>query len=197
VGALLLLLLAALAGWIIITGRLPFSAPTLNGLPVQASGLVPDFTLTASTGERLSLSDLRGKVLLIYFGYTFCPDSCPTTMAELKKVPEALGDRANEAQVLMISIDPERDTPEVLRDYLAHFHPSFIGLTGTPEETQAVAALFDVYVNKHEGTAATGYLVDHTASVLAIDKGGALRLLYPYDTPGEDIASDVRVLVRE
>lgn len=197
VGLALLFLLAALAAYITFTGRLPWGPPNFNGLELESAEPLPDFTLTSSNGEPLSLSDLRGKVVLIYFGYTYCPDACPTTLAQLKKVPAALGDRADEVQVVMVTVDPRRDTPEVLRDYLAAFDPSFIGLTGTEEEIRAAASPFGIYFAAHEGTAASGYLVDHTTSVTAIDKVGTMRLVFPYETPGEDIAEDVRHLVRE
>jgi len=193
----LLLVAAAVVAWSVINGRLPFGAPTFHGTVIQSPDLAADFTLTASTGERLSLSDLRGKVVLMYFGYTFCPDACPTTLNELKKVPPALGDRADEVQVVMVTVDPQRDTPEVLREYLSHFDPTFLGLTGTEEEILAAATPLGIYFSAHEGSAATGYLVDHTTSVLAIDKAGYLRLLYSFATPGEDIAADMRHLVRQ
>ena len=183
--------------WSAINGRLPFGAPAFHGTVIQSPDVVADFTLTSSTGDQLSLSDLRGKVVLLYFGYTFCPDACPTTLNELKKVPPALGDRADEVQVVMVTVDPQRDTPEVLREYLSYFDPSFLGLTGTEEEVLAAATPLGIYFSAHEGSAATGYLVDHTTSVLAIDKDGYLRLLYSFETPGEDIAADMRHLVRQ
>lgn len=191
------LILAGVALWSVLNGRLPFGAPSFNGTVIQSPDLAADFTLTASTGEQMSLSDLRGKVVLMYFGYTFCPDACPTTLNELKKVTAALGDRADEVQVVMVTVDPQRDTPEVLREYLAHFDPSFLGLTGTEEEVLAAATPLGIYFAAHEGSPATGYLVDHTTSVLAIDKEGYLRLLYSFETPGEAIADDMRHLVRQ
>ena len=191
------LLVGAVVVWSAVNGRLPFGAPAFHGTVIQSPDVVADFTLTSSTGDQLSLSDLRGKVVLLYFGYTFCPDACPTTLNELKKVPPALGDRADEVQVVMVTVDPQRDTPEVLREYLSYFDPSFLGLTGTEEEVLAAATPLGIYFSAHEGSAATGYLVDHTTSVLAIDKDGYLRLLYSFETPGEDIAADMRHLVRQ
>lgn len=190
------LLVGVVVVWSAINGRLPFGAPAFHGTVIQSPEVVADFTLTSSAGEQLSLSDLRGKVVLLYFGYTFCPDACPTTLNELKKVPPALGDRADEVQVVMVTVDPQRDTPEVLREYLSYFNPSFLGLTGTEEEVLAAATPLGIYFSAHEGSATSGYLVDHTTSVLAIDKDGYLRLLYSFETPGEDIAADMRHLVR-
>ncbi len=192
-----LLVVAGLVAWTLINGRLPFTPPALHGTVIQSPDRVPDFTLDASSGGRVSLSDLRGKVVLIYFGYTFCPDACPTTMAELKKVPPALGRSADDVQVVMISVDPQRDTPEVLREYLAHFDPSFLGLTGTDAEILAAATPLGIYYSAHEGSPATGYLVDHTTSVLAIDREGYLRIIYSFETPGEAIAEDMRWLLRQ
>ena len=195
--AAVVLLIGAVAVWSVVNGRLPFGAPTFHGTVIQSPDLAADFTLTASTGGQLSLSDLRGKVVLLYFGYTFCPDACPTTLSELKKVPAALGDRADEVQVVMVSVDPQRDTPEVLREYLSYFDPSFLGLTGTEEEVLAAATPLGIYFSAHEGSAASGYLVDHTTTILVIDKAGYLRLLYGFETQGEDIAADMRYLVRQ
>jgi protein SCO1/2 len=195
--AVAILLLGAAVVWSAVNGRLPFGAPSFHGTVIQSPDLAADFTLTSSTGQPLSLSDLRGKVVLLYFGYTFCPDACPTTLNELKKVPAGLGDRADEVQVVMVTVDPQRDTPEVLREYLSYFDPSFLGLTGTEEEVLAAATPLGIYFSAHEGSAASGYLVDHTTSVLAIDKEGYLRLLYSFETPGEDIAADMRHLVRQ
>lgn len=193
----ILLIIGVVVAWSVINGRLPFTPPSFRGQVIQSPEPTADFTLTDHNGQPLKLSDLRGKVVLIYFGYTFCPDVCPSTLSELKKVPPALGDRAEDVQVVLITVDPQRDTPDVLRDYLSHFDPSFLGLTGTEEEILAAATPFGIYFSKHEGTPITGYLVDHTSSVLALDKEGYLRLIYSFETPGEDIAADMRHLVRE
>lgn len=193
-----ILLLTLLLGlfWAWRSGRLAIGASAFHGIVMQSPEPAPDFTMTTSAGERASLSDFRGKVVLLYFGYTFCPDACPTTMAELKKTVKALGDESDKVQVIMVSVDPERDTPEALAEYLAHFDPSFLGMTGTEEEMMAAAVPLGIYVNKHAGSPATGYLVDHTTTVAAVDRDGYLRLIYPFNTPGEDIAADVRRLIR-
>jgi protein SCO1/2 len=157
-----------------------------------------EFTLTDHNGDQVSLSDFQGKVILLYFGYTFCPDVCPTTMNELAVAMEKLNQKEREqVQVLMVSVDPQRDTPEALADYLAHFDPSFLGLTGTEEEIAAAAGSFAIFYQKQDGTVNTGYLVDHTASVAALNKEGALRVIYSFNTPGKDIAADLRRLVDE
>ncbi len=191
-----LVLLAAVVGWSIINGRLPFVPPSFHGVLMQSPQPVTDFTLTAHTGEEVHLKDFRGQVVLLYFGYTFCPDACPATMNELKTMREALGERADRVQVLMVSVDPERDTPEALAAYLGHFDDSFLGLTGSEEQILAAATPLGVYYSKNEGSAATGYLVDHTTSLVAVDQDGYLRLIYSHGTAGEDIAEDMRYLTR-
>jgi protein SCO1/2 len=119
-------------------------------------------------------------------------------MAELSKAMKELSPKDREkVQVLMITVDPDRDTPEALGQYLSHFDPSFLGLTGTDEEIATAAEPFGIYYRKRDGTAETGYLVDHTATVAAVDKDGTLRLIYSFNTPGEDIAADLKRLARE
>ena len=119
-------------------------------------------------------------------------------MNELAIAMEKLSQKDREqVQVLMVSVDPQRDTPEVLANYLAHFDPTFLGLTGTEEEIAAAADSFGIFYQKHDGTVNTGYLVDHTASVAVLNKEGALRVLYSFNTPGKDIAADLSRLVDE
>ena len=157
---------------------------------------VNDFSLTAAGGKPVRISDFRGKLVALYFGYTYCPDVCPTTLAELAAGMRDLGADAQQVQVIFISVDPARDTPERLADYVANFDPSFIGITGSPEEIAAVATPLGIYYQAHEGTAATGYLVDHTATVMVLDRQGRLRLLLPFGTTGAQAASDLRALMR-
>ena len=152
----------------------------------------PGFSLVSDTEERASLDDFRGQVVLLYFGYTFCPDICPASLAELAAAVNLLGGDKDRVQVAMISVDPERDTPAVLADYVDHFDESFVGLTGSAEEIAAVAESYNVFYEAAEGTAATGYLVDHWAGVVVIDREGRLVELFSYDTASEDIAEDIR-----
>lgn len=195
------LLAGLLLGWLtisLLSGTFLFASPDFHGTVVQSPVPVNNFTLTGSSGQQVRLHDFRDKVVLLYFGYTYCPDVCPATMAELSKAMKELnsGDR-EKVQVLMVTVDPDRDTPEVLSQYLSHFDPSFLGLTGTDEEIAAAAEPFGIYYQKRDGTAETGYLVDHTATVAAVDKDGTLRLIYSFNTPGEDIAADLKRLARE
>ncbi len=191
-GFLLVFLLMQLLG-----GTL-FAPRSLHGTVLQSPEPMANFMLTAHTGQPVSLHDYQDKVVMLYFGYTFCPDACPATMSHLAQAMEKLTSTQQEQiQVFMVTVDPERDTKEQLADYMAYFHPSFVGLTGTADEIAQVATPLGIYYRQEAGTAASGYLVNHTTSVLVIDKKGYLRLTYPFNTPVEEIAADMRVLVRE
>lgn len=167
-----------------------------HGMVLQSPELAHDFTLEAANGKTVSLADYRGKLVVLYFGYTFCPDVCPASLSTMKEALNLLGRKAEDVQFIMISVDPERDTPEKIAEYVAYFHPSFIGVTGDPDQLAEIAALYGIYFQKHEGTAATGYLVDHTASLAVIDKEGYLKLILPFGITAQDVASDLRQLLR-
>jgi protein SCO1 len=168
-----------------------------NGLVLQSPKPAADFTLTAVGDKSVSLSDYRGKLVVLYFGYTFCPDVCPTTLAEVTKAAQKLGKKADDVQVIMVTVDPERDTPERLAEYMAYFNPGFVGLSGTPEQIAAAATPFGIYYQKHEGTAATGYLVDHTATISVLDREGRVKLVWPFGTDGDAMAADLAQLLKE
>ena len=171
--------------------------PSFNGMVIQSPQRAADFTLTASTGQRMGLQDLRGKTVLLFFGYTFCPDVCPTTIADLTQAMTILGPKkAAKVQVVFVSVDPERDTPERLQEYLSFFNPTFLGMTGTPDELIAASTPFGIFYEKHEGTPATGYLVDHTATITLIDKEGYVRLVFPYGLGAEAMAADLAQFVK-
>lgn len=191
-GFLLLFLLMQLLGSTL------FGPRSLHGTVLQSPEPMANFTLTAHTGQPVNLHDYQNQVVMLYFGYTFCPDACPTTMSDLARAMGELTPAQQEKiQVFMVTVDPERDTKEQLADYMAYFHPAFVGLTGTAEEIAQVATPLGIYYEQKEGTAASGYLVNHTTAVLVVDKKGYLRLIYPFNTPAEDIAADMRILVRE
>ncbi|MFW6182692.1 MAG: SCO family protein [Chloroflexota bacterium] len=174
-----------------------FRAPEFNGTEYPEPRDTPAFTLTGAGGDDVSLGDFHDKVVLIYFGYTFCPDACPTTMADLARVQRQLGDGAEDVQVLMISVDPRRDTPQIAQEYVESFDPSFIGLSGSEAQIAAAAEPFGVFYEAQDDGEGTSYLVDHTARVFLINRQGELQLTYAFGTPQEQIAADVRHLIGE
>lgn len=185
---------AIIAATLVVRATRP---PEMHGTLFQPPFEAADFTLESSSGAPLSLSDLRGKFVALYFGYTYCPDVCPTTLNDLAVMLDTLGSRkAENVQVVMISVDPQRDTAEHLADYLQYFDPSFVGLTGTLDEIQSVASQYGVFFEAHPGTVESGYLVDHTAIVTVIDSEGKVRLIFPYGTAGADMAADLAYLMR-
>lgn len=190
--ALLLVLVLIAGGWLAANRWRPH---TFHGMVIQSPQPAPDFTLNTHQGQRLSLSELRGRLVVLYFGYTFCPDVCPTTLSEWAQAMRLLGPKADRVQVIMITVDPARDTAEKLGAYLAHFDPRFIGLVGTEEEIARIATLYGIYYQKHED-GSENYLVDHTATQTVIDQEGYIKLVFPFGTKSEDIADDLAYMLR-
>jgi protein SCO1/2 len=154
--------------------------------------------LTDHNGVRHSLADFKGKLVVLFFGYTHCPDVCPTTLSDVANAFKLMkAEDAAQVQVLFVSVDPERDTPDLLKEYVPYFHPSFLGLHGTPEEIAHAAKEFRIHYRKHVEPGATDYLVDHTAGSYVLDRKGRLRLFQPYAQPSADIAHDLSLLLRE
>lgn len=157
-----------------------------------------EFALARDDGTNFQLSAMRGNIVLLFFGYTSCPDVCPTTLAELNQALENLNESdAGRVQVVFITVDPERDTPERTQTYVNHFNSSFIGLSGTQEELSRVWNDYGVYRETVEGTSAAGYLVNHTARVTLIDGDGNLRVSFGFDTPVDDIVHDLKLVLKE
>ena len=174
-----------------------FRPHTFHGTVIQSPETSYDFTLTSANGD-VSLSDYRGKLVLIYFGYTFCPDICPATLANVGQALRSLSEsQAKDVQLIMVSLDPERDTPEKLAGYVSHFHPSFVGVTGLQEQVDKVASLYGIYYERRDGSEATGYLIDHTATLLVIDREGYLKLVFPFGVTVEEIADDLKYMLRQ
>jgi protein SCO1/2 len=157
----------------------------------------PDFSLRGSDGAELKLSRYRGKVVALGFGYTFCPDVCPTTLMELADARRKLGAAGKDFQVVYVTVDPERDSAEHLRKYLAAFDPSFVGATGTAEQLAAVRKAYGILVSKKtfEGSK-SGYLVHHSSYVYLIDREGMLRAMMPFGRSTDAIAHDVNALLK-
>jgi protein SCO1 len=162
----------------------------------QPYPLAPDFELLRADGSSFRLSGERGKVVALFFGYTSCPDICPTMMAELKQALEKLGSKADQVQVLFVTVDPQRDTPERVQEYVNHFNPKFIGLSGSEADLAKVWNDYGVFRQTVDGASAAGYVVDHTARVTLIDQQGNLRVSLGFDTPVEDVVHDLKLLVQ-
>lgn len=174
-----------------------FRPHTFHGTVIQSPDTSYNFTLTSADGD-VSLSDYQGKLVLIYFGYTFCPDICPATLANVGQALRSMSEsQAEDIQLIMVSLDPERDSPEKLAEYVAHFYPSFIGITGSEESLAEITSLYGIYYEKHDGTEATGYLIDHTATLLVIDREGYLKLVFPFGVTVEEIADDLKYMLRQ
>ena len=170
---------------------------TFRGTVYDPALQAPEIALTRADGSTFRLSEQKGDVILLFFGYTFCPDVCPLTLSELRTVNEEMGEDAGRVQVVFVTVDPERDTPDQIEKFVSVFNPSFIGLSGSIEELQPVWQDYGVYREVDEvSSSAAGYLVNHTARVYVIDRDGNLRLSYSFGTPTEDIVHDLKLLFK-
>ena len=170
-------------------------APTEHefaGVLVENPTVVEDFTLTAVNDQSVKLSDFAGQYVFIYFGYGYCPDLCPDTLAKMARIRKDLGDQADKMQFILVSVDPERDTPETLAEYVSYFDETFVGITGTPVEIDTAGKPFGIYYEKHGGTAASGYLIDHTARTFLVDPERKVRISYAHDVLDDEILADLR-----
>ncbi|HWT71046.1 MAG TPA: SCO family protein [Oxalicibacterium sp.] len=154
-----------------------------------------DFSLYDFNGKPRTLADFRGKAVVVFFGFTQCPDVCPTTMVEMAQAMKALGSDADKVQVLFVTLDPERDTAEVLRQYVPAFDSRFLGLRGDAEQTKKVAQEFKVFYQKVPGQTAGSYTLDHTAGTYVFDPQGRVRLFIRYGQPVEPIVHDLKILL--
>lgn len=164
---------------------------------VEPYPLAPEIELRKAGGEPFLLSDLKDKIILLFFGYTSCPDVCPTTLAELNIALTKIKQGAQNVQVVFISIDPQRDTPEKIQEYASRFGESFIGLSGSMEELEPIWRNYGVFREIAQDGTAMDYIVNHTARVTLIDRRGYMRLSYGFQTPPEDIANDIDILLDE
>lgn len=185
-------LVLVVGGWWLFNQLRPYN---FHGTVLQSPDAAPNFTLQGAQGD-VSLSDFRGKMVILYFGYTFCPDVCPASLSAVAGAMDIIGKKAERVQVIMVSVDPERDTPAEIDAYAKHFNPNFVGITGSLEEVAQVATLYGIYYAKEEGSAASGYLVEHTATLMVLDEQGALKLLLPFGVTAEDIAADLDYMLR-
>jgi len=194
---LMYVLIGLLSGMLIACKPSGSADNTAQFLATDISGA--DFAQTLNlidhTGKPRTLADFKGKVVALFFGYTHCPDVCPTTMADMKQTMKLLGGRADELQVLFVTLDPERDTQEVLAQYVPAFDQRFIGLHGSKEQIATAVKDFKIFANKVDSEGRSGYTIDHSAGIYIFDKAGRIRLYVDYGTKPVAIASDVQKLL--
>lgn len=167
-----------------------FHGVDITGVP-YASG----FSLTDFNGKQRTLSDFSGKVVVMYFGYTQCPDICPASMQVVAQAMDELGDRAKDVQFLFVTVDPERDTPVILKAYVTHFNPTFLALSGSLEQTELTAKAFKVYYQKVPGKTPGSYTMDHTAGFYVFDPKGKIRLFEREGVTAKDLGQDLNALI--
>lgn len=175
--------------------RAPGGGPAFKAIDVSGADFGRELALPDAEGRPRSLADFRGKVTVIFFGYAQCPDVCPTTLAELAEARRALGPAGQDVQGVFVTVDPERDTPEMLRDYVHAFDGSFVALRGSPEQTRAAAKAFKVFYAKAPGRTEGSYTVDHTAGAYILDREGRLRLFTRHGTGAEALVHDLKLLL--
>lgn len=171
--------------------------PAFTGVDITGATYAQNFDLTDHNGQRRSLADFKGKVVVVFFGFTQCPDVCPTTLTELAQVKAALGADGDKLQGLFVTVDPQRDTPEIMRAYMSHFDPSFLALYADEGKLEQVAKDFKIYYKKVDGPTPTSYTLDHSAGSYVYDTAGRLRLYSRYGTSVEALTQDIQYLLAE
>lgn len=169
---------------------------TFGGTLLQSPQTAYDFSLKGPENREVRLSDYKGKIVLLFFGYTYCPDVCPFTMANLRNVVDLLGEEGENVRVIMITVDPVRDTPERLKSYVEQFKSSFVGLTGEPDEIMQTASAYGVSFEIIPNVDPHMYFMSHTATVMLIDPEGSLRVVYPYGVDKNILADDIRYIIK-
>jgi protein SCO1/2 len=194
------LLAAALAvGFLAGCDRLGGGAPkpSFKAVDITGAEYARELSLPDADGKMRTLADFKGKITLVFFGYTQCPDVCPTTLAELAAVKRDLGKDGDRVQGVFVSVDPQRDTAEILKAYMASFDPGFVALRGTPEQIQATARDFKVFYAQVPGKTEGSYTVDHTAGTYVFDASGKVRLFVRYGSGAEALRHDLKLLLDE
>ena len=170
--------------------------PQFKSIDLTGADYAKDFPLPDQNGQARSIKDFAGKVVVVFFGFTQCPDVCPTSMTELAGIKKSLGADGDKLQAVFISVDPERDTPEILKAYMGNFDPTFLALHPSPEQLVAIAKDFKIYYKKVDGKSPTSYSMDHSAGNYIYDTQGRLRLYSRYGTGAEGLLSDIRMLLK-
>ena len=177
--------------------RTPQADPGLHAGTFDPPREAPGFSLTGSNGKKVNVNDYRGKVVILEFGYTYCEDVCPITLARLTEAYKRLGNSSTDIQLIYVTVDPARDNPERLREHLTAFNPSFLGATGTPDELQSVQKNYGIFAKQVTSkNAALPYAMDHSSSLYLVDRQGKLRGLVPFGTPVDDIVHDLDFLLK-
>lgn len=166
-----------------------------SGIDITGADYANSFSLTDHNGQLRTLADFKGKAVVIFFGYTQCPDVCPTSMSELAQAKQLLGKDGDKLQGLFVSIDPERDTPAIMKEYMGSFDPSFLALYAAPDKLPEVAKSFRIYYKKVDGKTPTSYTMDHSAGSYVYDTQGRLRLYHRYGSGAQALADDVKKLL--
>ncbi len=188
---------ACLTGATAILTACTENVPGFASIDLTGANYARDFALTDHNGQPKSLKDFAGKVVVIFFGYVQCPDVCPTSMTEMAEAKKLLGKDGERLQGLFITVDPERDTPAVLKSYMAAFDPTFLALYTTPEKTAALAKEYKIYYRKVNGPSATSYSIDHSAGNYVYDPQGRLRLYTRYGSGAAVLAADIKLLLQK
>lgn len=188
------LLATTLAPLLVACGE---TKPQFKAIDVTGAEYARDFQLTDHDGRPRTLKDFRGKAVVVFFGYTHCPDVCPTTLSEISEAKRLLGPDGAKVQGVFVTVDPQRDTPEMLKAYMANFGPDFVALHGTPEQLAAVAKEYKIYYKKVDGKTPESYTMDHSAGSYVYDPQGRVRLYTRYGTGPEALASDLKILLKD
>jgi len=171
--------------------------PSFAAIDITGADYAKGFELTDHNGQVRHLTDFAGKIVVMFFGYTQCPDVCPTSMAELAEVKKALGPDGDKLQGIFVTVDPARDTPELLKAYMGNFDPTFLAMYATPEKLAALAKDFKVYYKKVDGKTPTSYTMDHSAGSYVFDTKGQLRLFTRYGSGAPALIADIKLLLKE
>ncbi len=190
-----LVLTLAAAALLPLIGCSNDKGPSFQSTDVTGADFGHELKLTGHDGKPRALTDFAGRAVVVFFGFTHCPDICPTALAKLSTVVKALGPDGERVQVLLVTVDPERDTADVLRRYVTAFHPTFLGLTGTPDEVRRVAKDFRVIAEKQPGATPDSYSVDHSSGMFVYDPKGRLRLYVAGNQPTSAIEQDLKLLL--
>lgn len=170
--------------------------PSFRGIDITGADYATGFSLTDHNGQKRTLADFKGKAVVVFFGFTQCPDVCPTTLSEMAQVKQLLGPDGERFQGLFISIDPERDTPEVMKSYVTNFDPSFLALYAPPGELEALTKSYKAYYKKVPGRTPTSYSMDHSAGSYVYDPSGRIRVYHRYGSGAQALADDLKVLLK-